>query len=89
VAQIITNPASMLSFSRVVLECSERLKKEELHLFRELGELGATWKDSKYQQFDRLIVDSARELAAFHTAAHRYAEYLNRKAHAAQRFLES
>jgi uncharacterized protein YukE len=88
-SQIITDPAAMLSFSHTVKECSERLKKEERDLFGELHELGATWKDQKYRQFDRLIVESSRELAAFHTAADRYSEYLVKKARAAQRFLES
>ena len=88
-SQIITNPESMMSFARTVTECSERLKKEELSLFRELSELGATWKDEKYQHFDRLISESASELSAFHTAAQRYSEFLVRKASAAKRFMES
>lgn len=88
-SQIITNPGSMVSFSRTVAECSERLKKEEMHLFADLNELGATWKDAKYQKFDRLITDSSRELAAFHSASQRYSDYLVRKANAAKRFLEA
>jgi uncharacterized protein YukE len=87
--QIITDPAAMLSFSRTVQECSERLKREERGLFAELNELSATWKDQKYRQFERLITESSRELAAFYTSADRYSDYLLAKAQAAKRFLES
>ena len=87
--QIITDPAAMLSFSHTVKECSQRLKKEERDLFAALNELSGTWKDQKYRQFDRLITESSRELAAFHTAADRYSDYLVAKAQAARRFLES
>jgi uncharacterized protein YukE len=86
--QIITDPAAMLSFSRIVKECSERLKREERGLFAELNELSATWKDQKYRQFERLITESSRELAAFYTSADRYSDYLVAKAQAAKRFLE-
>jgi uncharacterized protein YukE len=88
-SQIITNPDSMISFSRTMMECSEQLKKEEQHLFGELTRLGATWKDPRYQKFDRAITEAARELVLFHTATHRYAEYLVRKASAARKIMNS
>lgn len=88
-SQIITNPDSMISFSRTVMECSRLLKNEEHDLFGELNNLGATWKDPRYQQFDRTMTETARELASFHTAAHRYSEYLLRKANAAKQVMNS
>jgi hypothetical protein len=77
----------MRQFANELLHSSEALKKEELRMFGDLGNLGATWKDERFQHFDRLITESARELAAFHTSASRYAEYLKAKARAAEKFL--
>lgn len=86
-AQIITSPQTMKQFAHDLEHSSNSLKKEELRMFSDLAELGATWKDERFQQFDRLITDSARELAAFHKSAARYAEYLQAKANAAEKFL--
>lgn len=86
-AQIITSPQAMKQFARELIHTAEALKKEELQLFRELADLGASWKDQRFQHFDRLINESARELAAFQTSASRYADFLDRKAHAAEKFL--
>jgi uncharacterized protein YukE len=87
VTQIITSPASMKQFANELHRNSEALKKEERLLFQELSALGATWKDQRFQHFDRLITESALELAAFHTSSDRYSEFLLRKAAAAEKFL--
>lgn len=86
-AQIITSPQSQKQFANELQRNSEALKKEERQLFEELSHLGATWKDQRFQHFDRLITESARELAAFHTASARYADFLRRKAAAGEKFL--
>ena len=86
-AQIITSPQSMKQFANELLHTSDALKTQERQLFAELSNLGATWKDERFQHFDRLVTESARELAAFHTSASRYAEFLKRKANAAEKFL--
>ncbi|RCW19805.1 type VII secretion system (Wss) protein ESAT-6 [Ciceribacter lividus] len=86
-SQIITNPDSMRSFARDLVKCSEALKKEEDALFRDLKALGATWKDERFQHFDKLIAESSRELAAFHRSARNYADFLARKAAAGDRIV--
>lgn len=86
-AQIITNPQSMKQFANELHRTSEALKKEQRLLFQELSDLGATWKDQRFQHFDRLVTDSARELASFHTSCDRYSVFLQRKAAAAEKFL--
>lgn len=85
--QIITNPDSMKRFANELIECSERLKKEESMLKRDLDALGGTWKDARFQHFDRLITESSKELLRFHSSARDYADYLSAKARAAERFL--
>jgi hypothetical protein len=77
----------MKQFANELQRNSEALKKEERLLFQELSKLGATWKDQRFQHFDRLITESARELTVFHTASARYADFLRRKAVAAEKFL--
>lgn len=86
-AGIETNPQSMKQFADLLEHIGETLKKEERLLFQELSDLGATWKDQRYQQFDRLITQCANELVAFHNANETYADFLRRKAAAGERFL--
>lgn len=85
--QIITDPQSMKQFAHLLRDTSQTLKEEENQLFQELNKLGATWKDQRFQHFDRLITESASELASFHTSCDRYSDFLMRKAAAAEKFL--
>ena len=77
----------MRQFADELQRNSESLKKQERLLFQELSNLGATWKDERFQHFDRLITESSRELSAYHAANTRYSEFLRRKAAAADKFL--
>lgn len=86
-SQIISNPDSMRKFASQLRQISDRLKKEESALFSELNSLGATWKDQRFQHFDKLITQSARELDAFHKSASQYSDFLLRKAAAGDRIL--
>ncbi len=86
-AQIITSPQSMRQFADELQRNSDALKKQERLLFQELSNLGATWKDQRFQHFDRLITESAKELASFHAASSRYSDFLRRKAAAADKFI--
>lgn len=84
---IDASPPKMKQFAGELLHCSDALRKEEMLLFSDLAKLGQTWKDERFQHFDRLIGESTRELAKFHTSARRYADYLTAKARAGEKFL--
>ena len=55
------------------------------HEFRELHEV---WRDSNYDKFEKSFTEAVAEIDRFIRYSEMYAEYLQRKAQAAERYLE-
>lgn len=86
-AQIDVSPDAMHAFARDLIDFSASLKKQERALFGELDDLGATWKDEKFRQFDKQMSETTSQLDAFYKSSDRYVRYLEAKAKAGRRIL--
>lgn len=63
-----------------------REKKEFIN--SEFKSLGEVWKDKNYQQFESTFLQTMGEIEQFLRHAEAYSHYLQRKAQAAQNYLE-
>ncbi|MBB1073732.1 WXG100 family type VII secretion target [Rhodoferax sp. 4810] len=85
--EIGVDPAAMRAFARDLAEYCEQLRREEMSLRTSLDQLGQSWKDEKFGQFRKNLEVVSAELARFYPDAQKYADFLGRKAAAAERFL--
>lgn len=86
-SQIRVDPSALRTFARDLKEYCEQLHREEVGLRSDLEQLGQTWKDEKFREYQRKLEAVSAELARFYPDADKYADFLGRKAAAAERFL--
>lgn len=86
--QIKTNPSSQRSFAKFLRSLTAELAKQELAIETARQHLGSSWKDRKYHEFSRSLEETYKELQKFYAQSIKYADYLERKAAAGDKFLQ-
>ena len=86
--KVIVSPADVRRFANLLDERAADLKRLDATISRSLLELQATWKDARYQQFERRYEEASLQLQQFLDHAERYAVYLRRKVVPIERYLD-
>jgi uncharacterized protein YukE len=85
---VIVDPEEMRHFASALARNIEALEAGMSSLSIRHAALGETWRDQKYQQFDKVWLDTKSRLRAFLKQAGDYASYLRQKAALADRYLD-
>ena len=85
--QIIVGYQQLSKFSERLGEHATHVNAVRNKLIGGLKGLRGTWQDERYRQFDNELTATMGELERFVRSARQYAEYLDRKALAAKRYL--
>ena len=88
-AQIIVSPKEQRIFARELEGLVRDVRQIERRLASEMEALGGTWKDVRYRSFARSVTTASVQLQIFYNSSLHYAEFLRRKAAAAERFLRT
>jgi len=86
--QTIIDPNEARRFAGFLQETSRELRSRNAAVNRSLMELNATWRDSKYDSFEKLFEEATLQLERFLEHSEKYAEYLRRKAAIVDRYLD-
>jgi hypothetical protein len=84
----IVDPREVRRFAALMLETVGHLRNSKSSVSRDFSDLQAVWKDKKYTQFERVFQDTMGRLELFLKSSEMYAQYLNKKAGLAERYLE-
>ncbi len=87
-AQVIVSPEEVRHFARQFKTCNAQLLDLTTRLRGQFSNLGETWRDQEYQRFAVEFEQASRILQQFMRQADQYIPYLERKAAAAQAFLD-
>ena len=85
--QIVATPKDMRAFGRDLRELCRSICQRQAQLEEELKGLRRTWNDDRYAQFSKTVIRASEELLVFHANAKLFADYLDRKAAAGERYL--
>jgi hypothetical protein len=87
--KVVIDPKEARRFARVLDERAADLKRLDSAISRTLLELEAnSWKDARYQQFEKRYEETSLQLQRFLDHAEKYATYLRRKVVPIERYLE-
>lgn len=86
--KVIVNPDDVRRFASLLEERAADLKQLDSAISRALLDLQTTWKDARYEQFERRYEEASLQLQQFLDHAERYATYLRRKIVPIERYLE-
>lgn len=86
--KVIVNPVEVRRFASFLEERAAGLKQLDSAISRALLDLQGTWKDARYDQFERRYEEASRQLQQFLDHAERYAAYLRRKIGPIERYLD-
>ncbi len=87
-SQAIIDPAEARRFAADLRQTIKRLRDQQSTVRTHYGQLEEVWKDKKFQQFEKVFGLSLGKLRHFYDEAEMFVQYLERKAQAAERFLE-
>ena len=85
--QVIVNPDELRRFSNYLDELSDSIREKKFQTSASFERLRQTWKDAKYNQFEKEYTVTCQDLEQFLKMTKAYAEFLRRKAAKADRFL--
>ena len=85
----IIDPVEVRRFAADLRQTIKRLRDQQSAVRTHYGELEAVWKDGKFTRFNQVFGASLGRLRHFYDEAEMFAQYLERKAQAAERYLES
>ena len=85
--QIIVDPAEMRRFANAVDRLREKLQAKRANVMRKHESLKETWKDAKYQSFDKVFTNTLEDLDQFIKKTAEYSAYLRKKAAKAEKYL--
>ena len=84
----IVDPREVRRFAAILLETVGHLRSTKSSVSQDFNALHGVWKDKKYSQFEKVFVDTMGHLELFLKSSEMYAQYLNKKAQLAERYLE-
>ena len=87
-SQAIIDPVELRRFAADLRNSIKALRDQQSSVRAHYGALEQVWKDAKFTRFNQVFGQSLGRLRHFYDEAEMFAQYLERKAQAAERFLE-
>lgn len=88
-ARAIVDPDELRRFSGQLKQTSEQLRSAKANIMSEFDNLHETWRDEKFERFDRLFIECLTLLDRYTKEAELYSDFLRKKAEYAQRYLDN
>jgi hypothetical protein len=88
VPRAIVDPKEVRRFAALLTQTVGHLRNSKSSVSRDFNELHSVWKDKKYVEFERVFLDTMGHLELFLKSSEMYAQYLNKKAGLAERYLD-
>src|ERR1051325_202467 len=88
IMKVVVNPREVRRFASFLEERARELKQLDSTISRELLDLQSTWKDARYEQFEKRYEEASLQLQRFLDHAERYVAYLREKIIPIERYLE-
>lgn len=85
--QVIANPDEMRRFAVALDKLSESLQHKKFATSHAFEHLRQSWKDAKYNEFEKTFTTTCQELDQFLKMTKIYADFLRRKAAKLDQFL--
>ncbi len=86
-SQIIVDPNELRRFNRLLLTEAGSMEGQKKSLSQKFSSLGEFWRDAKYERFGRELEASMKQIELFQKEASRFSAFLERKARAADNYL--
>lgn len=86
--QAYVDPSQVRQFAQQLRQHSQNLQSLLTQMNAQLQGLGQTWRDVEYQKFKGDFDNTARMLRQFTNSSDQYAQFLVRKAGAAEQYLQ-
>ena len=78
--QVIVSPQELRRFAVALDELCTSLQHKKFNTAHSFEQLRQTWKDAKYDQFEKTFTSTSQELDQFLKMTKAYAEFLRKKA---------
>jgi hypothetical protein len=85
----IVTPAQLRVLARQLTESVGRITQRRKRSAAQVKDAAAVWKDEKYHVFLRTFDETVRQLGIFERNALKYAEFLEEKARAGEKYLRN
>ena len=86
-AQVIVNSTEQRQFANGLRQLRKEITDLKGKTESEFRTLNDSWKDKKYSQFEKTFVESSPQVDIFVKCLENYADFLNKKASLAERYL--
>ncbi len=78
--QIIVNPDELRRFAVALDELRESIQHKKFNTTHSFENLRQSWKDAKYNEFEKTFTNTTQELDQFLKMTKTYADFLRKKA---------
>ena len=87
--QAIFDPQEARQCAAQLDRLAEDTMQQALHLFAQFSDLESHWRDRKYARFAKSLNEAMVAVRRYHDSVRQEADFLRRKAAAAQTYLDS
>ena len=84
----ILTPSELVAFARHLAKTADNVAKRRNKASRLVADAGSVWKDAKYDRFHRTFDQTVKDLDRFVRLSEDYAQFLERKASLARKYLD-
>ena len=85
--QVIVNPDELRRFAVALDELRESLQQKKFNTSHSFEQLRQSWKDAKYNEFEKTFTSTSQELEQFLKMTKSYADFLRKKSAKLDRYL--
>jgi len=85
----IVTPNELVAFSRQLAKSADSIAKRKGKASRLIADSRSVWKDAKYDRFRKVFDQTIKDLDRFSRLASDYAQFLERKAALARKYLDN
>ncbi|MGE3276473.1 MAG: WXG100 family type VII secretion target [Vicinamibacterales bacterium] len=85
----IVTPSELVAFARHLTKTAQSVARRKSKATRLVADSRSVWKDAKYDSFQKTFDQTTKELDRFVRLAEDYAQFLERKAGRARKYLHN
>lgn len=85
----IVTPTELVAFARHLAKAADNVAKRRNKAARLVADSRSVWKDAKYDHFRKTFDHTVKDLDRFVRLAEDYAQFLERKASLARKYLDN
>jgi hypothetical protein len=85
----IVTPTELVAFARHLAKTADSVAKRKSKAARLVADSRSVWKDAKYDRFRKTFEKTVKDLDRFVRLADDYAQFLERKAGLARKYLDN